>query len=501
MPKRKLAAAADAGPEAVSPLPRTGRSSSAHRPPSTLRANKKKATPQNLILVNMIPKSLSSETNQDSEPTLAVNPANPLHMAASAFTPDPGGGNFAPIYVSTDGGNTWILNSIVPSDSGSGSATADITVAFSRSTNVLYAGIIRLPIVNNKTRLNILSTKDFLSSTKMKVLVDRMGVDQPFVEASTVASGANKGKDQVFVGSNDFGGVNGKTATIDRSKNGATFSKVRLESRTTSGQDGPPVRPAIHSDGTIYAVFHAWRTFDSNTGSGTADVVVVRDDSWGNGKPPFGALKDSDTLSGVRVVQNSHFNFDDFLGLERTGGAVAIAVDPTNSDTVYVAWADIQNGVYTVHLRKSTNRGVTWSPNDLKAVAAATNPALAVNAEGTMGFLYQQLVGTGGSQRFVTHFQRSNDGHNWADIILADTPANTPQKAFDPYLGDYAHLLSVGSDFYGIFSANNEADLTHFPNGVSYQRNHDFSKRQLLDTDGVTPVNPSIDPFFFKVSA
>ncbi|MDP9049641.1 MAG: glycoside hydrolase [Acidobacteriota bacterium] len=496
MPNRKPTARSDGSEKA-----KLGKKGVSGRRLSPKPATKQKnAAAQNLLIVNMIPKSLSSETNQDSEPTLAVNPVNPQQIAASAFTPDPGGGNLAPIYVSTDGGNTWLLNSIVPSDAASGSMTADITVAFSSSSSVLYAGIIRLPIVHNSTRLNILSTEDFLSSTKMKVLVDRMGVDQPFVEAATAASGAQKGKDQVFVGSNDFGAPNGKTATIDRSSNGTSFSQVRIESRTTSGQDGPPVRPAIHADGTIYAVYHAWRTFDSNTGNRTADIVVVRDDNWGNGAPPFGALKDSDNLSGKRVVQNSHFNFEEFLGLERIGGAVAIAVDPTNSDVAYVSWADTQNGVYTIHLRKSSDRGVTWSANDLNVVASATNPAVAVNGKGTIGFLYQQLIGTGASQRFVTHFQYSDDGKNWIDLILADTPANTPQKVFDPYLGDYAHLLSVGNDFYGIFSANNEPDPTHFPNGVNYQRNHDFAKKQLLDTDGVSLVDPSIDPFFFKVS-
>jgi hypothetical protein len=461
------------------------------------RSNKKKA--ENVLIVNMIPKSLSSETNQDSEPTLAVNPANPQQIAASAFTPDPGGGNLAPIFVSTDGGNTWILNSIVPSDSASGSATADITVAFSGSTGTLYAGIIRLPIVNDETRLNVLSTKNFLSSTKMKVLVDRMSVDQPFVKASTVNSGADKGKDQVFVGSNDFGAIKGKTATIDRSNDGTKFKKIRIESRPTAGQDGPPVRPAIHSDGTVYAAYHAWRTFDNTTGNGSADIVVVRDDKWGDGKPAFSALKDSDNLSGKRVAQNSQFNFNDFLGLERTGGAVAIAVDPSNSDIVFISWADNRNGIYTIHVRQSIDRGVTWSANDLKTVANGTNPALAVNDKGTVGFLYQQLTGRAGSQRFVTHFQSSDDGRNWLDMILADTPANRPPKDFDPYLGDYAHLLALGNTFYGIFSANNEPNLEHFPNGVVYQRNHDFGKKQLLNTDGDSPVDSSIDPFFFKV--
>ena len=157
----------------------------------------------------------------------------------------------------------------------------------------------------------------------------------------------------------------------------------------------------------------------------------------------------------------------------------------------------MQNGIYTIHLRKSTNRGVTWSATDRDG-PVCDNPALAVNDKGDQ-FLYQQLTGSGASQRFVTHFQRS-DGKNWVDLTLADTPANRPAKVFDPYIGDYAHLLSVGSDFYGIFSANNEPDLTHFPNGVIYQRNHDFTKKHLLDVDGATPVDPSIDPFFFKVS-
>src|ERR1041385_1419560 len=200
-----------------------------------------------VMVVNMIPKSLSGETHQDSEPTIAVNPKNPLQIAASAFTPDPSHGPRAPIYISTDGGNTWTLNSIVPSTVADGSATADITVAFGSSSDILYAGIIRFPIVADRTRINILRTTDFQSSTTMKVLVDRQGagVDQPYVQAIT-----RGGKDFVYVGDNDFNATSGNTATIDQTLNaGATkpgFKKIRIETRTTSGQDGPPVRPAIH---------------------------------------------------------------------------------------------------------------------------------------------------------------------------------------------------------------------------------------------------------------
>ena len=78
-------------------------------------------------------------------------------------------------------------------------------------------------------------------------------------------------------------------------------------------------------------------------------------------------------------------------------------------------------------------------------------------------------------------------------------PANVPVKTFDPYLGDYDHLVAVGPDFYGIFSANNTPNPANFPNGVTYQRNADFNAQTLLALDNTTPVAPSIDPFFFKV--
>jgi hypothetical protein len=120
-------------------------------------------------VVNIIPRSLSGETNQDSEPNLAVNPTNPQQLVASAFTPNPAGSGDAPIYVSTDGGNTWTLQAIVPSDQ----MTADITVRFGGNGN-LYAGIIHTPITqdaqgNATPTLNILRG-DIQSSNEMTVL-------------------------------------------------------------------------------------------------------------------------------------------------------------------------------------------------------------------------------------------------------------------------------------------------------------------------------------------
>ena len=62
--------------------------------------------------------------------------------------------------MSTDGGQTWVLNTIVPSRPG-GRAPGDITLAVRRTSGRLYAGILRRP---GGLRLNILRTADFTAA-------------------------------------------------------------------------------------------------------------------------------------------------------------------------------------------------------------------------------------------------------------------------------------------------------------------------------------------------
>src|SRR6266699_4928391 len=92
-----------------------------------------------VTVVNIIPRSRSGENQQDSEPNLAVNPANPQQMVASAFTFDSSGGpNRAPVYVSNDGGNTWVLSSIVPSPGQTLDITSGLPALVPSSTPALF---------------------------------------------------------------------------------------------------------------------------------------------------------------------------------------------------------------------------------------------------------------------------------------------------------------------------------------------------------------------------
>src|SRR5215469_14351879 len=96
-------------------------------------------------VIDLIPKTLSGETGQDSEPFLSIAKSNPAKMLVSAFTmnPDPSDESTTPIFVTTNGGETWSLNSIVPS----AKMTADITHAIVGDGQHAYAGILSHPDV------------------------------------------------------------------------------------------------------------------------------------------------------------------------------------------------------------------------------------------------------------------------------------------------------------------------------------------------------------------
>lgn len=441
----------------------------------------------------MIPQSFSGETNQDSEPNVAVDPANPALIAASAFTLDPDpDATHAPIYVSSDGGSTWSLHSIVPYCQG---ITGDVTLRFASTTNHLYVGYLQTG--NLGADLAVARTADMTFASEMELISQVQSGDQPYIQAATVLAGPDAGKDRVYVGYSD--GWASMHYSLDTAIADPVFKTVVLEARGFQdgiGYDLPQVRTTIHPDGLIYAVFHS-----VHIGGAQVDVVVVRDDQWGAGAEPFTDLNDSDDgKPGQRVAKNVVIG-EAFFGQEAGEGELSIAVDPNQSETVYVAWAELEAGTgYTLHVRRSTDAGQSWPESDeLWTIPMAQNPALAVNNAGSVGFLFQQYRETRASPRWETHFRYRANGFE-EDLLLATVPADTPVNAWGTYLGDYIHLMAIETDFYGVFSANNKPDPDNFPKDATYQRNHDFWTMKLLGLDNLTDVEISIDPFFFKVT-
>jgi hypothetical protein len=471
-------------------------------------------------LVNMVPNSRSGETNQDAEPTITVDPHNAQHLAGSAFTWDnltesPMVTATAPIYVSTDGGNNWSMALIVPSLIGSGFPTGDITLSFSstpsgaaaHTTSWLYGGILRSTAAGRP--MTALRSQDPFSSTLMTVLDTRAGnVDQPHTISFT-----GGGQDKLYIGfNNGFGNFpcpppvapNGRSSTLDVSQDAAIGAPAMtldaIDVRNSNCQDGFAQVVAAHNDGTVYAAFiHDWS--NPSFPGGTPRLVVVRDDHWGTGTPPFNDLQDPGDHAAGRFVTPALTLASGSMGQNRLGASnVSIAVDPNNSDRVYVAWGD-SNGASseTIHVRRSINRGQDWS-GDLLAVTGAMNPEVAINDIGIVGVLYQSVV----SGKWETHLALSNNldatTFTTPGTLLARQSASTPLSLYSPYIGDYASLVASGTNFVGMFSASNFPDKANFLSGVRYQREVDWTTHKLFaDASHTVEVPPSIDPFYFRI--
>jgi hypothetical protein len=447
-----------------------------------------------VMVVDMIPEVLSGEDEINSEPNLAVNPANPSQIAASAWMPEPMGGKTTPVFISVDGGKTWSCRSTIPVNQ----ITCDKTLQFGGMLNMLY-----LTTLQNNYDL-IVCRSNRLAKNPMAPVGQRPGwIDQPYIATGTI----NK-KDRVFIGCNDWKGPKGETATIVRSLDGTGNPRARDFTAVPIEFDDPlidssEIRPAISADGNkVYAVFNRVISIDGNTRKGA--VILVRDDNGGNSGPSsFAALRDQNGVAGFPVVKARTFLFDDdcpaLLGRDRLGGDLAIAVDPQNANTVCLVWGELVAGKPTLHVTRSDDSGATWS-GSLRTVTNAKNPGLAMNANKTLAFLYQQVAtSSGGEEIWSTNLERTKDNFKNKDTkILSWFPVSEIKiNNGQPQLGDYLNLMAVGNDFYGIFSASNVPDLSRFCCGVTFQRR--FKNGKLLDLHG-GEVDPSIDPFFFRVT-
>ena len=459
-------------------------------------------------IVDVIPESLSGENDFNVEPYLAVNPANRSEMAASAWTTEPLGGGTTPVFISMDGGESWSCRSTVPGIP----QTADKTLQFSGLSNMLYLATC---ITNPAKDYDLMVWRsDRLAKSLLVSAEHRPGVmDQPFATAATM----NK-KDRVFVGYFNWNGSKGKTAIIDRSLDGtgnppgSDFTPISIDFDDPLF-DSSEIRPAISNDGKkVYAAFNRVTSVDGNKRVG--DVVLVRDDDGGNsGTKSFEALRDPNGVPGFTVVKKRTFLFDGdgyaaLLANDRLGGDLAIAVDPNHADIVYLVWGNCINDQPVLHLVRGEKGGTVWSTKDLRTVVNAKNPGLAVNDNGTVAFLYQQV--TSDSHRRETWNTQlelaKNDFKDVTVVALAKFPAaELTCVRGQPRVGDYLHLTAMGHDFYGIFSSSNFPDTDRFPCQatsqcqVTFQRKADFNAKRLLDQDG-NEVQSSIDPFFFKVS-
>jgi hypothetical protein len=449
-------------------------------------------------VVDIIPQSDSAETDQNSEPSIAVNPVNPAQMLAGTF-----GDGVPPFFISTNGGTTWSIFGTLFNNDKSIAWKVD-------GSAVLVATMIGMP---NFGPINTHS-----AFTQLNNYVGSNLNDQPWIRTGP--------SNRVYVAFNDLGrtiinGGNGGTASVNVSTDGGSnyAPPVRLDRvGAAAGQDDPAVRVAVNGS-RVYAVFDRWTsTLESrsaNEARFNSQLVVVRSDN--GGMDGFTALGPGGNGATAATHIGVFANAQDTvltLGQERiAGGDLAIAVDPNNADHVVVAYTDAPGangaGVIQLAVTESFDGGATWTQKFTTSSSSRSGqPGVAILANGAIGLLYNNYAPAMGDPATGTLSQHllttTDDFATTNDVTLASESNTTPTIQFDPYLGDFFELTGIGNTFYGIFSASNADDGTD-ASFMSLNFNRLFtgtpgrSSFQLTDANG-NPVPFSIDPFFFAYS-
>jgi hypothetical protein len=442
-------------------------------------------------VVDVIPEKYSNEGNENYEPSIAVNPANPKEILIAAA-----GVDHWRLFHSFDAGENWELDFELPER------------PFAQSLAFGGQGDIYRVVANEHATISVLRISDS-PDTLLNAVDLRKKVDQPWLHLFNQKEGSN----WLYVTYNDWVEA-GELAVVDVIPNAfapqATSTHVRLDPRVEKKlykRDGYEIRPTTHPTGRVYVAYKGWTNASTDTRV-IADVLVARDDDWGRGG--FKALLDpNDNLAGCKAVTGVLIKDSEragHLGGQRVANDLDIAVDPNNSDNVYIVWGDNQgiDSGYILHVRSSRDGGKTWS-EDLFAVESADLARLAISCDSVIGLMYQQLIQDNqGFWEWETHLRRSSDGISWeSDLVLGRTATKAG------FLGDFAGLVSVGKNFYGVFPAVNTPDPANFPatpatestpNGARFLRKVTKTEPWNLIGDNGQNVDNSVDPFFFSIN-
>lgn len=399
----------------------------------------------------------------DTEPSIAVDPANPLRIAIVSFSEPWGPAVGAPVWMSTDGGVTWTKIRVIPQPPTGFSGPGDQKIAFDSTGRVLIA---ELDFGFN----DFIYRQSGAFGTPLTAGAP-YGNDQPHLDVDkTVTSPCFNRVYSPWLNT----AVSPNRSNVERSSDfGATVAAVvagsgAFPNRTT--------RIAVAPNGRAYIIY---KTREGAVGSDfeNAHFRVERTDDCGATWTALGAT--GVPVHGAAPVQTWFTNnwgnpVKGKVARARSSDAW-IAVSPGSGD-VYAAYVNRDgSGFGQIYVARSTNLGSTWTLNRVTdGTHHSAYPEIAVAGNGAVGVLYIDFDDSGASTIFRHRFARSFDnGGTWTEENLQSMDPGPLANASSGFLwGDYEGLTAVGNTFYGVFT------------GASIGR-----------------TTPQLDPIFFKETA
>lgn len=442
-----------------------------------------------------------------SEPSVALNPANPKQIAITSFSLGNltwGANQNAPLWYTTDGGSTWTKEFTITHppgrpEEGEGCPPCDQTIDYGRNGTLFGTFLIfgpnfvetgpprrefkRLDVVSGDTT-NPAQASSWQWNGNPAQLTNNAhpapgaNADQPWLLVNRDPT--TEAQDDVW-GAYDNFSTNPTTEQVAVSSNAAppNFTVDNSPGQATlGGLTNPGLRLAKDPrNGAMYAL---WQTTTGESSPHPTTLHINRSTDAGanwtlNGSTGGQALPPGQADDGCRTFEFNkaknqsectvEYKFGTVNALR--GGVHHLAVDPTNGD-VYVAYGNDNAGTgegNQLLIRRLTDDkvgGFIVGPAITVSNAASTAlPSVAVTADGTVGVLYDTFDGLskeGEFPRFSAHLAVSTDhGLTFSDTVLEtflSPSTSTGQFDTQRVLGDFQQLKANGDLLYGVFSGN-----------------------------------------------
>ena len=415
------------------------------------------------VVNNTDPNLTNTDTFNDGETSIAVNPANINEIVITAFS-ESWGAN-APLWRSTDGGNIWTKQFTIPAPPGVAAAgcPCDQAVDYGRNNQMsgtflidddVFSGTSTNPA--SAAAWNWLVIAGVTQRTNHLVPSSFGNADQPWLLVNRDPTTPTQ--DDVYAAYDDFSGGPDMRVAVSFGVDPPNFT-VDNQSGTSTGGINPGHRLAVdRQTGFVYSLF---QRCVGNCGGDPKNINYML-----NRSTDGGATWILNGMPGGIIVANADSTqpqpkFGTVNAL--LGGADHAAVDPNNGDVYYVYGSrDAGTGNDRLAIRRIFDNGgggVTVGPeNFVTGQVEAAIPSVAVASNGIVGVFYYTFDGfSSGFPIFSAHLAQSSDqGVTFSDQML-ETFLSSAADNGDPrqrVLGDYMQMKAVGTCFYGAFTGN-----------------------------------------------
>jgi hypothetical protein len=444
---------------------------------------------------------LSSQANtfDNSEPSIAINPANPNQIVVMAgFGGWPGN---APLFQSTDGGHTWARYrsiTVPPGAANVSGCPCDQTVDLGHGNTLygtfltaganvgsIYSGSTTDPTTSAAWNWRTSGTPPVAQKTDLNAVGQATNTDfadQPWLLVNRDPTTASQ--DDVYVAYDDFGAGSPPINMRVAEATGANPPDFTVDNQSgTGGGSGTNPGHRLAVDPTTGAIYSVFQQATGVNADGSVHINYMLNRSTNGGA----AWMLNGQVGGIPVAKADSNQPTPKFGTVNAllGGVDHAAVDPNSGNVYYVYGArDSATGnnrlaIVRLQTDASGNMSVVQSSFVTGQVQAAL-PSVAVASNGTVGVLYDTFDGFSSNlPMFSAHLAVSTDhAATFNDVVLQTFLSPAPDNG-DPrqrVLGDFQQLKALRNTFYGVFSGNRAAPPFNAPMSV-------------------------IDPIFFKTPA